>query len=79
MAEKEIAGQKCLIPREAGDRLGLSAFAVRNMIERGELPAVKIGGKNYVLVAAVERKRQQIEREMSAALAQLDGGGSDDS
>jgi len=74
VAVKEIAGQRCLIPREAGERLGLSAFTVRGMIERGELPAVKIGDKNYVLVAAVERMRERIERDMAAAVAQHEGG-----
>ena len=72
VAVVEVMGQRCLIPKDAGERLGLSAYVVRNMVRRGDLPGVRVAGKFYALEAGVERERQRIERDMAAALATLE-------
>ena len=73
VAGAQVMGQRCLIPKDAGERLGLSAYVVRNMVRRGDLPGVRIAGKFYALEVGVERERQRIARDMAAALATLEG------
>lgn len=69
----EVMGQQCFIPKEAGKRLGLSPWVIRNMVKCGELPGIVINSKTYVLQAGVERERRRLERDMTVALAKLEG------
>ncbi len=53
---------------EAGRRLGVSRSTVWRLIQRGELPSVRRGGRRLVQVAAL---RQRVKRHSSAGIPPL--------
>lgn len=50
-----MGDQLAISPDEAGKRLSLSRSATYAAIERGEIPALRIGKRLLVPVAALER------------------------
>lgn len=46
--------KRVLTPKEVADQLGMHVISVRRAIHRGQLPAVRVGAKILVPVAALD-------------------------
>ncbi len=46
--------RKLLTTAQARDRLGVSAHVLRQAIERGQLPSVRLGGRIFIPAQAVD-------------------------
>lgn len=63
----DTARDKLGTRREVADRLGMSAYSVRRLVETGVFGIVWVGGRSYVLLADVERFERRVSGVVEAA------------
>ena len=68
MAQSETRKTGALLSvRATADYLGMTQSAVRHQIERGRLPALRLGGRVYVFRRTLDRHLEKLEREWMRA------------
>ena len=68
MAQSETRKTGALLSvRVTADYLGMTQSAVRHQIERGRIPALRLGTRIYVIRQTLDRHLEKLEREWMRA------------
>jgi excisionase family DNA binding protein len=60
MSDKDTPGGALIHINVAAKQLGLSAYQIRGLVEKGEIPATRIGNRTYLLERSLSEYIERI-------------------